>query len=127
MNTESFEKLKTLRSIIDHMSIADKLAYVSTVSEQLPPSALKTSDGNHPFSIENILSVTLGALVADTRNEFEAICGYYRSGYRSTLREGLYNGKGDIPHSQWRKEIRRLFHNIRERIDHIPLPAAATY
>jgi hypothetical protein len=127
MNAESFEKLKLVTSIIDRMSIADKIAYVDTVSDRVPPTMLQTSDGNHAFSIENIISVTLGAILTDTRSEFEAICGFYRTGYRSTLREGVYNGRGDIPHSQWRKEIRMLYHNIKDNIDQIPLPAGAMY
>jgi hypothetical protein len=66
---------------------------------------LKTSDGQYTFSEENILSVALGAAVADDKEEFEHICGFYGGGYQSALRNGLYHGKGDIPMSQWRKEI----------------------
>lgn len=127
MNEESFAKRKVLKRVIGRMSIADKLAYVTAITDRLASHMLKTSDGNHAFTIENILSVTLGAILTDTRQEFEAISGFYRTGYRSALREGLYNGRGDIPHSQWRKEIRMLYHNIKDNIDQIPLPAAATY
>jgi len=127
MSPESFEKLKVVKGIIERMSIADKIDYVKTISECLPSGVLKTSDGEHSFSTENILSVTLGAILADTRDEFEAICGFYRGGYKSMMRDGLYNGRGDIPHSQWRKEIRTLYHNIKDNIDQIPLPASATY
>jgi hypothetical protein len=77
MNTQSFEKLTRLKSIIGQMGIADKVAFVAEVSGKLPPDALKTSDGTHAYSEENILSVALGALVADDRNEFERITGFY--------------------------------------------------
>jgi hypothetical protein len=53
------------------MSIADKVAFVAEVSGKLQPDQLKTSDGKHPYSEENILSVTLGVLVADNKEEFE--------------------------------------------------------
>ena len=105
------------------MSVADKVAYAMSVAERLPANMLKASDGNHAFTTENILPVTLGALESDTRNEFEAICGCYGSGYRSALREGLYHDKGDIPTSQWRKEIRMLYHNIKENIGDLELPS----
>src|ERR1700682_2816564 len=97
MKPESFEKLTRLKSIIGQMSIADKVAFVAEVSGKLSPDMLKTSDGNHPYSEENILSVGLGALVADDRDEFERITGFYGSGYQSELRRGLYHGKGEIP------------------------------
>jgi hypothetical protein len=126
MTTESFEKLQQLKSILGAMSIADKIDYTNTVSSFLPSSVLKTSDGHHTHSLlRNILSVTLGALVTDTRQEFEAVCGFYRNKYRSDLREGLYHGRGDVPHSQWRKEIRALYHNIKNNINKIPRPVNA--
>ena len=62
MTPESFQKLTLLKSIIGQMSIAEKVALVAEVSGKLPPDALKTSDGQHTYSEENILSVALGAL-----------------------------------------------------------------
>ena len=60
-----------------------------------------------------ILSVALVALVADNKDEFTSITGFYRTGYKSALRKGVYHGKGDMPDSTWCKEIRRLYHRIR--------------
>jgi hypothetical protein len=68
------------------MSIADKVALVAEVSSKLPPDALKTSDGEHVYSEENILAVALLVLVADDREEFQHIGGFYATGYRSELR-----------------------------------------
>jgi predicted DNA-binding protein (UPF0278 family) len=127
MNTDTFAKLKLATGIITRMTISDKIEYVETVFARLTKNMLTTSEGERAFSTENILSVALGAILTDTREEFEAICGFYRTGYRSALRDGLYNGRGDIPHSQWRKEIRMLYHNIKDNVDHIPLPAGAMY
>ena len=93
MTPESFEKLTHLKSIIGQMGIADKVAFTTAVSDKLQPNMLKTSDGKHPYSEENILSVALGALVADDRDEFERITGFYGGGYQSELRRGLYHGR----------------------------------
>ena len=97
MTPESFEKLTRLKSIVGQMSIADKVAFTTEVSAKLQPDMLKTSDGKHPYSEENILSVALGALIADNRGEFEHITGFYGTGYKSELRRGLYHGKGRSP------------------------------
>src|SRR5271166_3570150 len=102
---ESFAKLTRLKKIFGQMSISDKVAFVSQIRSKLPSDALKTSDGTYTFSEENILSVALGGLIAVTKNEFESITGFYGGGYQSPLRKGLYHGKGDIPDSQWKKEI----------------------
>ena len=122
MTPESFQKLTLLKSIIGQMCIAEKVAFVAEVSGKLPPDALKTSDGQHTYSEENILCVALGALVADNKDEFEAITGFYGGGYQSALRKGLYHGKGDILNSQWRKEIRRLYHKIKQNSAGLKLP-----
>jgi hypothetical protein len=122
MKPESFQKLTHLKGIIGQMWVADKVAFTTTVSNKLQSNMLKTSDGKHPYSEENILSVALGALVADNRNEFERITGFYGGGYQSALRKGLYHGKGDIPLRQWRKEIRRLYHMIRQNSTGLKLP-----
>jgi hypothetical protein len=119
---ECFEKLTRLKSIIGQMGIAEKVAFTTEVSGKLQPDVLRTSDGKHAYSEENILSVALGALVADSRDEFERITGFYGGGYQSELRKGLYHGKGEIPLSQWRKEIRRLYHIIRENSADLKLP-----
>ena len=39
------------------MSIAEKVAFVAEVSGKLQPDMLRTSDGKHVYSEENILSV----------------------------------------------------------------------
>ena len=122
MKPESFEKLTRLKSIIGQMSIADKVAFVAEVSSKLPPDMLKTSDGKHTYSEENILSVALGALVADDRDEFERITGFYGGGYQSALRRGLYHGKGEIPSKDWQREIRRLYHLIKAISADLKLP-----
>jgi hypothetical protein len=122
MKPESYEKLTRLKQIIGQMSISDKVAFVAAVSSRLTPDMLKTSDGQYTFSEENLLSVALGALISDTTNEFEAITGFYGGGYQSALRKGLYHGKGDISDSQWRKEIRRLYHKIKQNIGDMTLP-----
>jgi hypothetical protein len=122
MRTDLFETLNLLKTYIRRMSIADKNLFVSHIPGKLHEQVLKTSDSNHTFSEENILSVGLGALVTNSRNEFEAICGFYGGGYQSDLRKGIYHGKGDIPNNQWRKEIRRLYRNIKEHIGNMTLP-----
>jgi hypothetical protein len=122
MKPESFEKLTRLKSIIEQMSIADKVAFVGEVSGKLQPDMLKTEDGQHVFSAENILSVALVALVADNKDEFTSITGFYRTGYKSALRKGVYHGKGEIPDSTWCKEIRRLYHRIRAISAGLTLP-----
>jgi hypothetical protein len=114
MKPESFQKLSYLKKVIGQMSIADKITFVAGVSSKLPPDALKTSDGEHAFSEENILSVALGALGTDDRVEFEHVAGFYGGGYQSELRKGLYHGKGEIPHKDSRREIRRLYHMIKQ-------------
>src|SRR6266446_4055712 len=96
------------------MSIADKVAFVAEISSRLTPEMLKTSDGTHTFTEENLLSVAFGALVADSRDEFERMVGFYGGGYQSVLRKGMYHGKGDIPLNIWTKEMRRLYHMIRQ-------------
>jgi hypothetical protein len=122
MKPESFEKLTHLKSIIGQMSIADKVAFVAEVSGKLQPEQLKTSDGKHSYSEENILSVALGVLVADNREEFGRITGFYGGGYQSELRKGLYHGKGEIPSKDWQREIRRLYHLIKAVSADLKLP-----
>src|ERR1700676_2611810 len=114
MKAESFEKLTRLKRVVGQMSIAEKVAFAAEVSGKLQPDMLKTSDGKHTYSEENILSVGLGSLIADNKEEFERITGFYGGGYQSELRKGLYHGRGDIVHKDWRREIRRLFHLIKE-------------
>jgi hypothetical protein len=41
--------------------------------------------------------------------------------YRSAFRNGLYHGQGEIPLSQWHKEIRRLYHIIKQHAE-VKLP-----
>jgi hypothetical protein len=113
MKQESFSKLTNLKGIVEKMSLSDKIAFVSAVSSHLTPERLKTSDGQHAYSEKNILSVALGAMHADSRDEFEHITGFYSGGYKSELRSGLYHGQGDIPSKDWRREIRRLYHIIK--------------
>ena len=123
MTPESFEKLNRLKSIVGQMGSADKVAFATEVSAKLQPDILKTSDGKHRYSEENILSVGLGALVADNKNEFERITGFYGAGYKSELRKGLYHGKGDISNKDWRREIRRLYHLIKQNSAGLKLPS----
>jgi hypothetical protein len=122
MKPESFEKLTRLKRVVGQMSIAEKVAFVAEVSGKLQPDMLKTSDGKHTYSEENILSVALGALVADDRDEFERTTGFYGGGYQSELRRGLYHGKGEIPSKDWQREIRRLYHVIKAISADLRLP-----
>jgi hypothetical protein len=122
MKPESFEKLTCLKKVIGQMSIAEKVAFVAEVSGKLQPEMLKTSDSQHPFSEENMLAVALLVLVADDREEFERIGGFYGGGYRSELRKGLYHGKGEIPSKDWQREIRRLYHMIKQNSTDLKLP-----
>jgi hypothetical protein len=122
MKPESFQKLTHLKGVIGQMSIAEKVAFIADVSGKLQPDMLVTSDGSHPYSEENILSVALGALVADDRDEFERITGFYGGGYQSALRRGLYHGKGEIPSKDWQREIRRLYHVIKAISADLKLP-----
>lgn len=107
------------------MSISDKVAFVAQIKTHLSPEMLKFSDGTHMFSEENILSVALGALIADSRDEFEHMVGFYGGGYQSEIRRGMYHGKGDIPMNLWRKEIRRLYHLIKQNASDVKLPEVA--
>jgi hypothetical protein len=127
MEAESFAKLTRLKQIYGQMSLADKVAFVSQIRSKLPPEALKTSDGTHTFSEENIFSVALGALIAVGRNEFESITGFYGGGYQSLLRKGVYHGKGDIPMNLWRREIRPLCHLIKQHAGDVQLPELREY
>jgi hypothetical protein len=104
------------------MSLAEKMAFVADVRSKLPPEALKTSNGQHAYSEENLLAVALLTLVADDREEFERIGGFYGTGYRSELRRGLYHGKGDITSRDWQREIRRLHHLIKSVSGELKLP-----
>ena len=126
MDKELFDTLKLLQRIIGQMSIADKVAFVIRIGARLEPDMMATSDG-HKFTEENIISVTLGVLATDSLREFEAICGFYAGGYRSALRAGLYHGKGDIPNTLWRREIRRLYHNIKDNIGNMALPSVREF
>jgi len=71
MTPESFAKLTLLKQIIGQMSLAEKMSFVADVRSKLPPEALKTSDGQHTYTEENILAVALLMLVADDRDEFQ--------------------------------------------------------
>jgi hypothetical protein len=128
MSPESFAKLTLLKKIIGQMSIAEKMAFIANVRwSKLPPDALKTSDGQHAYSEENFLAVALLTLVADDREEFERIGGFYGTGYRSELRQGLYHGKGEIPSKDWQREIRRLHHLIKSVSSELKLPELREY
>jgi hypothetical protein len=124
---ESFEKLTRLKRIVGQMSIADKVAFVAEISSRLTPEMLKTSDGTHTFTEENLLSVAFGALLADGRDEFERMVGFYGGGYHSVLRKGMYHGKGDIPLNVWHKEMRRLYHIIRQNASDVKLPEVTEF
>jgi hypothetical protein len=127
MTPELFAKLTLLKQIIGQMSISEKMAFVAEVTSKLPPEALKTSDGQHAYSEENLLAVGLLTLVADNRDEFERIGGFYGAGYRSELRKGLYHGKGEIPSKDWQREIRRLYHLIKANSAGLKLPELREY
>jgi hypothetical protein len=127
MSPGSFAKLTLLKKIIGQMGIAEKMAFVAEVTSKLPAEALKTSDGQHVFSEENLLVVALLTLVADDREEFVRIGGFYGTGYRSELRRGLYHGKGEIPNKDWQKEIRRLHHLIKSVSSELKLPELREY
>jgi hypothetical protein len=124
---ESFEKLTRLKRIVGQMSISDKVAFVAQIKSHLSPEMLKFSDGTHIFSEENILSVALGALIADSRDEFERMVGFYGGGYQSEIRRGMYHGKGDTPMNLWRKEIRRLYHLVKQNAADVQLPEVAEF
>ena len=109
------------------MSLAEKMSFVAEVTSKLPPEALKTSDGEHAYSEENFLAVALLTLVADNKDEFGHIGGFYGTGYRSELRRGLYHGKGDIPSRDWQREIRRLHHLIKAVSGELKLPELREY
>src|SRR5271165_2337775 len=122
MEAELFKKLTQLKRIAGQMSISDKVAFVSQIKSRLSPEMLRTSDGTHAFTEENLLSVGLGALITESRREFEHMVGFYGGGYHSVLRKGMYHGKGDIPLNVWHKEMRRLYHMIRENAGDVQLP-----
>jgi hypothetical protein len=122
MEADLFAKLTRLKKIVGQMSISDKLAYVAQIKSHLSPEMLKTSDGTHTFSEENILSVGLGAAVTQNRNEFEHIVGFYGGGYKSEIRRGMYHGKGEIPSQTWQREMRRLYYMIKQHAGDVPLP-----
>jgi hypothetical protein len=122
MTPESFAKLTLLKQVVGQMSLAEKMVFVAEVTSKLPPEALKTSDGKHAYSEENMLCVALLVLVADDREEFQHIGGFYGGGYRSELRKGLYHGKGEIPSKEWQREIRRLYYLIKAVSADLQLP-----
>jgi hypothetical protein len=122
MEAELFGKLTRLKRILWQMSIADKVAFVTEIRNKLPSDALKTLDGTHVFSEENLLCVGLATLSVDNRDDFEHMAGMYGGGYKSDLRRGVYHGKGDIPGSPWRKDIRRLYRLIKEHAGDVQLP-----
>jgi len=109
------------------MSLAEKMAFVADIRSKLPADALRTSDGQHAYSEENLLAVALLTLVAANRDEFGRIGGYYGTGYRSELRRGLYHGKGEIPNNVWQREIRRLYHLIKANSAELKLPELREY
>jgi hypothetical protein len=127
MSPESFAKLTLLKKIIGQMSLAEKMAFVADVRSKLPPEALKTSDGQYAYGEENLLAVGLLTLVADNRDEFGHIGGFYGAGYRSELRRGLYHGKRDTPNTDWQREIRRLHHLIKAVSSELTLPELQEY
>jgi hypothetical protein len=127
MTPESFAKLTLLKQIVGQMSLANKMAFVAEVTSKLPPEALKTSDGQHAYSEENFLAVALLTLVADNRDEFGRIGGFYGTGYRSELRKGLYHGKGEIHSKEWQREIRRLYYLIKAVSAELKLPQLRDY
>jgi hypothetical protein len=88
---------------------------------------LQTSDGTYTFTEENILSVALGALIAQDRNEFERITGFYGGGYKSEIRHGMYHGKGCLPMNFWRREMRRLYGLIKNNAGDVQLPGEQAY
>jgi hypothetical protein len=122
MEAELFEKLTRLKRILWQMSIAEKVAFVTQIRNKLPSDALKTLDGTHAFSEENLLCVGLATLSVDNRDDFEHMAGMYGGGYKSDIRRGVYHGKGDIPGSPWRKDIRRLYRLIKEHAGDVQLP-----
>src|ERR1700738_852126 len=88
---------------------------------------MRTSDGKHAYSEENILSVALGALVAYNRKELQHISGFYGTDYKSELRKGLSHGRGDIHHKEWQREIRRLYHLFKQNSADLKLPELREY
>ena len=116
-----FEKLKTAKRFVNRMSLVDKIKFVAAVSGKLEPGSLTTPDGRR-FSEENILAVGLVASVAETRDQFDRIIGAYGGGYESDLRKGYYHNRGDVPNSEWRKGMRRLYYRIRAIIADVALP-----
>lgn len=123
MEAALFEKLGLLKSVIGQMSIADKVKFAGEVASRLTPEQLKFEDGSHEFCEENLLVVGLVSRMTTDRNEFEAITGQYDGGYQSDLRKGIYQGRGDVPLKVWRKEIRRLWHNVKVNCEGLHLPA----
>jgi hypothetical protein len=121
METALFEKLGLLKSVIGQMSISDKVKFAGEVASKLTPERLKFEDESHEFCEENLLVVGLVSRVTTDRNEFEAICGMYEGGYKSDLRKGIYQGC-DVPLKVWRKEIRRLWHNVKGNCEGLQLP-----
>jgi hypothetical protein len=97
MTPGSFAKLTLLKQIIGQMSIADKVAFVAEVTSKLPPEGFKTSDGQHTYSEENILAVALLTLVADDREEFQHIGGFYWDGVSVGTSKGSLPWQGRDP------------------------------
>jgi hypothetical protein len=53
--------------------------------------------------------------------------GFYGGGYHSVLRKGMYHGKGDIPLIVWHKEMRRLYHMIRQNASDVKVPEVTEF
>ena len=39
----------------------------------------------------------------------------------------MYHGKGEMPNNQWRREIRRLYHLIKQNVGDVQLPELREY
>lgn len=114
MKIELYEKLQQLKVVMRQLDMSARLALLERVRAQLPPEALMTSDGQHVFSVENLLVVALVTSHVNDRNEFDSITGLYNGGYQSELRRCVYHGSNGS--KTWSREIHRLYHSVKEHV-----------
>jgi len=124
MKAELFEKLEQLKHDYWEMSFAEKAKFVTDLKSRLPVEALSDTTGPD-FTDEVLLAAGMTAAAVETKDEFERALGLYGTGYKSKLREAILSGKLNRSNSEWRKELRRLFHALKGHTLTEPMNLAA--
>jgi hypothetical protein len=137
---DACEQLKIMRN--SRVRISDKLIslkdyYAELISEQLPSlnnynevTQLCLGNSNKKYNLVIIADIAALIRRVKTTDEFERVAGFHQNGYPNQIRSDLYWhrwGKrftdpdkkhyGKVTLSGFRKEVRRLFHLLQERVD----------